>query len=287
MLPIDELRRYITNKCESKKITLPPDFRTKPLDFKRAYTASGTEEALRELKAIAQERGGKCLSNDYVNNQTKLLWECAEGHQWEAAPSNIKFGTWCPYCGRSLQLTIEEMQQIAKERGGKCLTNTYVNARTKLSWECKEGHQWKAVPNSIKSGAWCPYCARKLRGDALKLDIKAMRHLAKKRGGQCLSNIYVNSQTKLFWKCAKGHQWEAMPSNIKSGKWCPICGGHTRLTIEKMQQLANEHDGKCISREYVNTKTKLLWECSEGHRWEANSDHIKRGQWCPRCRKLK
>jgi hypothetical protein len=163
MLPIDELRTFITTECESKTITLPRYFRTKPLDFKRAYTASGTEEALRELKAIAKGRGGECLSKVYVNNQTKLSWKCAKGHQWEAKPSNVKTGTWCPYCGGSLQRTIEEMQQIAEGRGGRCLAGTYVNARTKLNWECAKGHQWKAVPNSIKSGSWCPYCARRLR----------------------------------------------------------------------------------------------------------------------------
>jgi hypothetical protein len=287
MLPIDELRTFITTECVFKKITLPRDFKTKPLDFKRAYTASGTEEALRELKTIAQERGGKCLSDDYVNNQTKLLWECAEGHKWEAAPGNIKFGTWCPYCGGSLQLTIEEMQQIAKERGGKCLTDIYVNARTKLFWECSEGHQWKAVSNSIKSGTWCPYCAKKVRGDALRHDIKEMQHVAKERGGKCLSYTYVGANTKLLWECSKGHQWEATPGNIKFGKWCPYCSGNMKLTIEEMQLIALERGGKCLSNAYINNKAKLRWECSEGHRWEANSDHIKRGQWCSKCYKLK
>jgi len=46
------------------------------------------------------KRGGKCLSDTYVNNQTKLLLECAEGHQWEAAPNSIKNGSWCPHCAR-------------------------------------------------------------------------------------------------------------------------------------------------------------------------------------------
>ncbi|MCP4898302.1 MAG: hypothetical protein GY906_15115, partial [bacterium] len=40
--------------------------------------------------------GGKCLSDTYINTHTKLLWECKQGHQWEAKPSNIKSGRWCP-----------------------------------------------------------------------------------------------------------------------------------------------------------------------------------------------
>jgi len=32
------------------------------------------------------------------------------------------------------------MQQVAKKRGGKCLSEKYVNAKTKLEWECRKGH---------------------------------------------------------------------------------------------------------------------------------------------------
>ena len=58
------------------------------------------------------------------------------------------------------RLTIEEMKSIAEGRGGKCLSDTYVNAQRNLLWECAEGHQWKAIPNSIKRGSWCQICAR-------------------------------------------------------------------------------------------------------------------------------
>jgi hypothetical protein len=54
---------------------------------------------IKDMQCIAAKRGGKCLSDKYTSN-TKLLWECAEGHQWEALPSNIKKGTWCPTCAR-------------------------------------------------------------------------------------------------------------------------------------------------------------------------------------------
>ena len=56
--------------------------------------------------------------------------------------------------------------------------------------------------------------------------IEEMKRLAKNRGrGECLSNEYKNSDTKLKWRCSLGHEWEAKPSNIKIGKWCPECRG--------------------------------------------------------------
>jgi len=49
------------------------------------------------------------------------------------------------------KLTIEEMHKLAKKRGGKYLSDNYINARTKLHWECAEGHQWRSTPDNIKS----------------------------------------------------------------------------------------------------------------------------------------
>jgi hypothetical protein len=53
------------------------------------------------------------------------------------------------------------MHQIAEERGGKCLSATYVDSTKDLEWECKEGHQWPATPSNIKAGKWCKACSYK------------------------------------------------------------------------------------------------------------------------------
>jgi hypothetical protein len=182
---------------------------------------------------------------------------------------------------------LEEMQKLAKEHGGKCLSNVYTNRRTKLLWECKEGHQWKTAPGNIKSGNWCPYCGIKRRVEARKLGIEVMRQIAEERGGRCLSTTYINSKTKLLWECDEGHRWKATPGSVRSGKWCPYCGGTAKLTIEEMRQIAKEHRGKCLSNVYVNDRTKLLWQCEKGHQWEARPHDVKRGSWCPTCARLK
>jgi hypothetical protein len=125
-----------------------------------AGNAKGTIEGMHEL---AHERDGKCLSSTYINSQTKLLWECCEGHRWESTPNKVKSGRWCPTCfnktrGDFRKLTIEEMNQIAADRDGRCLSEAYTNNRTKLLWECREGHTWEAAPAGIKKGTWCPKC---------------------------------------------------------------------------------------------------------------------------------
>lgn len=122
-----------------------------------------------EMKTIAKDRGGLCLSDKYANVQTKLKWQCSKGHIWEAIPKNIKRGSWCGKCKNLQKLTLEEMQKIAAERSGKCLSKKYINAHTKLRWQCSNSHIWEAIPTSIRNmGSWCPKCPRSKKTYNLK-----------------------------------------------------------------------------------------------------------------------
>jgi hypothetical protein len=176
------------------------------------------KHTIEEMRKLAKDRGGRCLSDRYVGALVKLKWQCRNGHGWEAIPAAVKKGTWCPKCAGKQKLTIEEMREMAKKRGGVCLSKEYVNATTNLLWRCRKGHEWWAKPNNVRNGTWCPICA-----GVQKLTIEEMRGIAEKRGGWCLSEQYVNSTTKLRWMCGKGHVWEAVPASVKYGRWCSIC----------------------------------------------------------------
>ena len=47
------------------------------------------------------------------------------------------------------------MRKIAQDRGEKCLSQKYINSRTKLQWECPEGHQWSATYSFCKTQKHC------------------------------------------------------------------------------------------------------------------------------------
>jgi hypothetical protein len=172
--------------------------------------------------------------------------------------------------------SIKELREIAKLRGGKCLSRRYLGTHSKHLWRCSEGHEWKATFDSVRRGSWCPYCAG--QGRTID-DIKA---LARDRGGACLSLRFEGMAVKLLWQCSQGHRWRAIPSSIRLGTWCPICRS-TKLTIEQMRELAARRNGQCISKRYVNESAKLRWQCAAGHRWLAAPKHIKEGRWCPTC----
>lgn len=114
---------------------------------------------IENMRRLARRKKGVCLSNVNVNSTEHLTWRCENGHIWTASPSNIKMGTWCAKCSNKAKLTIEEMQEIALSRCGKCLSTTYVNDHMPLKWQCHMGHEWTACANGVKiAGSWCPNC---------------------------------------------------------------------------------------------------------------------------------
>jgi tetratricopeptide (TPR) repeat protein len=56
------------------------------------------------------------------------------------------------------------------------------------------------------------------------------------------------------------------------------------FSLEAMDAYAKMQGGNCLSHQYINPKSKLLWECKNGHQWQATSEEILgNGSWCPRC----
>ena len=106
-------------------------------------TCCGKHPRIEDMAAIASERGGKIIAQHIPNSSRKIEWECSGGHRWLATPTEIKRGTWCRKCGylKSSELrkgSIEEMQEIAKNREGLYLSNLYELSENKLLWQCKK-----------------------------------------------------------------------------------------------------------------------------------------------------
>lgn len=88
---------------------------------------------LEEMQEIAAKRGGRCLSTEYVNSSTPLMWECAHGHQWKATPDNVMSkSSWCRFCSqkeRPARRSMQDMQALARAQGG--------GASRRSTWACR------------------------------------------------------------------------------------------------------------------------------------------------------
>ncbi|CAH1768218.1 4015_t:CDS:1 [Entrophospora sp. SA101] len=93
----------------------------------------------------------------------------------------------------------------------------------------------------------------------------------------------------LQWKCIKGHEFSRNLNDMKrKNSGCPYCQKRTPQNIEIAKRIALARNGECLSTEYINNKSNLLWRCSKGHEWYACLNSIKnRNSWCQLCSKYK
>lgn len=223
---------------------------------------------LQHFEDLANSLGGECLADSYKSPKDYAMWRCAEGHEWETTFQSVKYNkSWCPTCrSRRLKPSAHnprkllcdqvisipsELQEIAAGYGGSCLSDSYGGMKTKLTWQCADGHIWEAMPNNIKyHKAWCPTCAsyKRLLPDGLQL----AQQIAIDRGGKCHSDMYCGITKPLSWECSKGHTWEAALGPVRGkNTWCPEC------SAGKSEQRCREYLEQRLGKLFPTTRQAL------------------------------
>lgn len=98
---------------------------------------------------------------------------------------------------------------------------------------------------------------------------------------------YKGALNKILHRCIEGHEWSVKPSKILEGKGCPICHKKTYRTHEDyLEELFEKEIDFEPLETYIDTKTKILHQCIEGHQWCVTPASILAGKGCPRCSRL-
>ena len=230
--------------------------------------------------------------NTFKTDHDNYWFICDNKHSFRDNLGHItaKNPRWCGECLKNDDIKFRsekylvEAKEIANERDGELISTVYIDSRKPLDWKCNKcDHQWSACLTSIKSAkSWCPNCAKNI-----KLTIKDCQLLAESKEGMCISEEYTNSSNPMEWKCKEGHNWKTSTSSIQTGTWCPVCSGNQLKTLEDAKKVAEEKEGECLSTEYINARTPMLWRCKNNHTWEQTYDNVRRVCWCPECDQAK
>lgn len=227
-----------------------------------------------KIKQIVVVWGGIWLNPEEGNQKLKL--QCAQGHLINSRPFYLRQGVWCSECYiESKRYSIATMQAWAAKRQGFCLSTGYINSYSQLTWQCEQGHTWEASADSVKIGRWCSQCLRLQQQAQYLAEIQTM---AKARAGECLSNKYINTKSKLKFRCAHGHEWETSAHITRNaqGSWCPVCQIEAmRGSLADLQLIAAERGGQCLATVYTTANDKVGWLCARGHVWYTTPAHVK------------
>lgn len=104
--------------------------------------------------------------------------------------------------------------------------------------------------------------------------------------------ITYGSHKKVWWKCSKGHFWQAEIKSRVNGSGCRFCAGQG-VTNEKalstvFPKIAKEWDFE-RNAEFrpdnitYGSKQKVYWICPNGHSYKATVSNRTLGKGCPYC----
>ncbi len=176
----------------------------------------------------------------------KVWWKCNHGHEWQAMLYDRNKGKGCPYCaGKKVLKGYNDLQVVnptlAKEwncekNGNLKPENFTANSGRKVWWKCNKGHEWQATINDRNNGKGCPYCsgrfAVKGKNDLQTVNpILAKEWNYEKNGNLKPGDFTENSGQKVWWKCNKGHEWQAIIKNRNKGQGCPVCNSERHTSF--------------------------------------------------------
>ena len=253
---------------------------------------------------------------DYYNSSNlKVWWKCNKcGCEWESAISDRVRGNGCPNCAR-----IELVNKKKKPNAGESLEekfpeiasewnyeknisspmNCKIHSNMIVWWKCAKGHEWQASINNRTRGQQCPYCVGKknLKGenDFKSLFPEIASEWNYERNDCNPEEFRPASNKKVWWKCSKGHEWQATINGRTGGNNCPYCSG--RMVITGMNDFASTFPELLKEWDYeknkidptkvaYGSKTRVWWKCSKGHEWETTvSNRTTLRRECPECSK--
>jgi hypothetical protein len=81
------------------RTTITKDRKEKKAEARKNKELIRRKSKLSELRKAASDKGGRCLSSEYLGAKAKHLFECSKGHQWKTSASRMIHGKdWCPSC---------------------------------------------------------------------------------------------------------------------------------------------------------------------------------------------
>ena len=197
-----------------------------------------------------------------------------------------------------IKKTYKEVKEIVESQGSLLLSSEYINSQTPLKLKCLCGDIFERTLANMSSSKRfiCVKCSKELGVKNRIETYENIKDIIEKENYLLLSKKedYKNKQSKLLLKCPKGHVYEVVCANFLSGNRCVKCYNERtkeRLTIPytDIVRFINSICYKLLTKEidYVNTKSKISVECSNGHVYTTNINKLKNGRRCAICSRKK
>lgn len=164
-------------------------------------------------------------------------------------------------------------------------------------WVCEYGHSWETKIAQRSNGYGCPYCSGRYAitgiNDLETQFPKLAQEWDYEKNKILPSQVKPKSSISVWWKCQKGHSWNAVISARTRGNGCPFCSGR-EVTAGENDLLSQcpwlvdewDYEKNLISPAEVakSSSKRVYWKCKTcGSSWSDTISHRYSGRNCPKC----
>ena len=175
----------------------------------------------------------------------KYWWQCKTcGYEWQDSPSHRNGrGSGCPFCagrvvisGKNDFATLHPLiaQEWHPEKNRSLLPSQVSRCSNKrVWWKCAMNHEWVArINDRVSDNTQCPFCQnRKVWVGFNDLDSthpEIAQEWHRDKNAILPTEVTAGSSKKVWWKCAHGHEWQAVIYSRKT-RGCPFCAGKHKV----------------------------------------------------------
>jgi len=181
------------------------------------------------------------------------------------------------------KLTYEFVKEYFESQNCILLETEYVYCRNKMKYKCSCGNISYITWSNFKAGARCSKC-----GGTEKPSFEYVKSFFKKEGCLLLEKEYINSQTKIKYRCNCGNISYTTWSMFRQGSRCKKCSYERiskskRFSFEYIKNFFEKNGCELLEKEYFNAYTKMKYRCSCGRISYITYGHFYKGVRCSKC----
>lgn len=195
------------------------------------------------------------------------------------------------------RISLEEAtKRLLDKHNGNIIMFEYTKISSRAKFKCLScDFTWEAKATGvIVVGTGCPECAKNRIHNTLRHSDEYIRNYIESLGCEWVSGEYKNTGSKLFIKFPCGHTQNKILDDLKQGTGCFLCG---RKSCAEKQKFNTEDIIKYVEsfgysfiefpNGYDNVRSKITYQCPEGHITTRSLTVFKRKNSCGKCENIK
>ena len=240
------------------------------------------------VKTVTQ-KGGKCVSTEYVSAHDKLKVKCQDGHEFEISPNNLLNNKWCPHCNINygeeycrfvLEYFFDVKFKKIRPQWLKTKNNTLLeldgyNEELKIAFEYNGLQHYENVPFFFKTEE---EFKKRQEDDEYKMKV-----CGKEKVNLIVIpyDVHQNDIPRYIYNKCKDLNIKVSKDKLETIKDTDY--DKCKSKLEEFKELITEKKGTYIDGQYVSRDSNVTIKCHKNHEFTTKFKYIKNGSWCSTC----